>query len=231
MRMKLELEPLVAPGRSGGRVLRLLLAGACRFSCPDCPMNAWRQLGEGRGALERQARAFVAGWRSGACDGLFVTAGIPRSPREGAERILAFLRILRQDLGFRGYVHVKSVAGCSSGQVESLLLLADRLSWTPEPCCSRALDEAPPEAASALRSRLEAAGPFLRAVRRRCEAGPPRTGDGRLGGRDGTRRGEERPAARQLGLFCRPEAAGKAVLARRGFEQAAKKLQPVQPRG
>ena len=203
MRKKLELEHLVSPGRSGVRVLRLLLAGACRFSCPDCPMSAWRQLGEGRGALERQARAVVSGWRSGACDGLFVTAGIPDSPLEGADRLLGFLRILRQDHGFRGYVHVKAVAGCSAGQAEGLLLLADRVSWTPEPRCSRALDEAPPLAASAFRTRIEAAGTFLQAVRRRCTAGgsaqlaPPGPGAAEQGpaGRD--------PDHRQLGLFAR----------------------------
>ncbi len=200
MRKKLELEPLVSPGRSGVRVLRLLLAGACRFSCPDCPMSAWRQFGGGRGALESQARAVLSGWRNGACDGVFVTAGIPGSPREGADRLLSFLRILRQDHGFRGYVHVKAVAGCSAGQAESLLLLADRVSWTPEPRCSRALDEAPPQAASALRGQLEAAGTFLRAVRRRCTAGGPKPPvSAGVGARQGPATRET--ADPQLGLF------------------------------
>lgn len=179
MRTKLAYEPLVVPGNSGGRILRLLLAGACRFSCPDCPMAPWRQFEGTRAPLERQARAFLAGWRRGACDGLFVTAGIPGSPAEGAERLLQFLRILRQTLGFRGYVHVKAVVGCTTRQAEGLLFLADRVSWTPEPRCGQALLSA--EALQGATSRHDAAGnldgsgsrafgAFLLAVRRRCAA-------------------------------------------------------------
>lgn len=175
MRTKLAYEPLVVPGNSGGRILRLLLAGACRFSCPDCPMAAWRQFEGTRAPLERQARAFLAGWRRGACDGLFVTAGIPGSPVEGAERLLQFLRILRQTLGFRGYVHVKAVVGCTTRQAEGLLFLADRVSWTPEPRCGQALQSAQalPEANGRYEgdgSGSRAFGAFLLAVRRRCAA-------------------------------------------------------------
>jgi hypothetical protein len=188
MRTKLELEPLVVPGSSGGRILRLLLAGACRFDCPDCPMSAWRRFEGSRAPLERQARAFVDGWRRGSCDGLFVTAGIPGSPVEGAETLLRFLRILRQALGFRGYVHVKAIVGCTTRQAEGLLFLADRVSWTPEPRCGQALrsllhpwqslkslSSVQPAQAVADASQGTASGPaafgaFLLAVRRRCAA-------------------------------------------------------------
>lgn len=142
-------------------------------------MAAWRQFDGARAPLERQARAFLAGWRRGACDGLFVTAGIPGSPVEGAERLLQFLRILRQTLGFRGYVHVKAVVGCTTRQAEGLLFLADRVSWTPEPRCGQALHSA--QALPGADSRFEAGGiadgsgsrafgAFLLAVRRRCAA-------------------------------------------------------------
>jgi len=167
-------------------------------------MGAWKRLGAGRASLERQARAAVSAWRNGSCDGLFVTAGIPSSPREGAGRMVDFLRILRQELGFRGYVHAKAVVGCSTGQAESLLLLADRLSWTPEPRCSRALDEAPPFAASAVRVQLQGAGTFLHAIRRRCANGEPRRGaspGAKVREETPARPGPGHPPQLQLGLF------------------------------
>lgn len=198
MRTKLELEPLVVPGSSGGRILRLLLAGACRFSCPDCPMAAWKQFEGAKAPLERQARAFVDAWRRGSCDGLFVTAGIPGAPREGAERLLQFLRILRQTLGFRGYVHVKAVVGCTTSQAEGLLFLADRVSWTPEPRCGMALQAengpARPEGEG-----HGAFGSFLLALRRRCAA----RADGAAGasGARGTVEARQPVDPAQLALF------------------------------
>lgn len=154
-------------GVSGRPVLRLLLAGSCRFSCSDCPFGVSRAFRDGRGSLPRQARSAVEAWRKGLCDGVYVTPGIPRRPVESSRRLAAFLALLREESGFRGYVHVKLVPGARREDVEPLLLLADRVSWTPEPRCARALEEALPKVVEGdLRRSWDTTGMLLKQARR-----------------------------------------------------------------
>ena len=85
--------------------------------------------------------AFRRGW----CDGLFVTSGIPKSPVYAMEKMLELVETLRFTHGYRGYLHVKAMAGAEPGQVERLVRLVDRVSYNLEAACQRSLAEHAPE--------------------------------------------------------------------------------------
>lgn len=133
----------VVPGIGGRPVFRLLVPDSCKYSCSFCPMSPVARLPEELRSIQGLARLFMTAFRRGLCDGLFVTAGLPRHPLRSTARILELLELLRVQHGFRGYIHVKSVPGAAAGQVEKLVHLSDRISCQVEPACRRALLENP----------------------------------------------------------------------------------------
>lgn len=129
----------IAPGVSRRRVFTLLVPESCRYRCDFCPMSASRRLPEALRTSPGLARLFLTAFRRGLCDGLYVTAGVPRHPTRAMSKILEVVEILRVRYGFRGYIHVKSVPGAHPGQVQKLVHLADRVSSHLEPACRNAV--------------------------------------------------------------------------------------------
>jgi hypothetical protein len=121
----------------------VLVPEACRYTCSFCPMGAVKRLPEPLRTTAGLARLFMTAFRRGLCDGIFVTAGLPRNPVRATARILDLVEMLRVHHGFRGYVHVKAVPGAEPGQMQRLVRLADRVSHHLEPACRRALLEKP----------------------------------------------------------------------------------------
>jgi predicted DNA-binding helix-hairpin-helix protein len=140
----INIRDLIVPGLGNRRIFRILLTNACRYSCDYCPMRAERDLP--RHALEpaRLARLFMTAFRRGWCDGLFITSGIPKDAVWAMDRMLELVEILRVTHGYRGYLHVKALAGAQPGQIERLVRLVDRVSYNLEAPCQRALDEHAP---------------------------------------------------------------------------------------
>jgi len=162
----INIRDLIVPGIGNRRIFRILLTNACRFSCDYCPMRAERDLP--RHALEPAslARLFMAAFRRGWCDGLFVTSGIPKDPVFAMERMLQLVEILRLTHGYRGYLHAKALAGAEPGQIERLVRLVDRVSYNLEAPCQRALDEhAPGKSVASGLALLETARDAALAVR------------------------------------------------------------------
>jgi predicted DNA-binding helix-hairpin-helix protein len=140
----INLRDLIVPGLGNRRIFRILLTNACRFSCDYCPMRAERDLP--RHALDPAllARLFMTAFRRGWCDGLFITSGIPKDAVWAMDRMLQLVELLRVVHGYRGYLHVKALAGAEPGQIEKLVRLVDRVSYNLESPCQRALDEHAP---------------------------------------------------------------------------------------
>ena len=140
----INIRDLIVPGLGNRKIFRILLTNACRYSCDYCPMRAERDLP--RHALEpaQLARLFMTAFRRGWCDGLFITSGIPKDAVWAMNRMLELVEILRVVHGYRGYLHVKALAGAEPGQIEKLVRLVDRVSYNLESPCQRALDEHAP---------------------------------------------------------------------------------------
>jgi len=141
----INIRPLPNRGFGATRLFRILLTNACSFSCDYCPMRAPRDLPRHALSPARLADVFLQAHRRGWVTGLFVTTGIPKSPRFAMDRLLELVEILRFDHRFAGYIHAKAVSGAEPAQVERLALLCDRVSYNLESACQATLDRVAPE--------------------------------------------------------------------------------------
>jgi len=141
----INIRPLPDRGYGRSRIFRILLTNACVFNCSYCPMRADRSLP--RHALPPAALAeiFMSAYKKGWVQGLFVTSGIPKSPRWAMDRLIELVEILRFKHRYAGYLHAKAVSGAEPEQVERLALLCDRVSYNLEAACQATLDRVAPE--------------------------------------------------------------------------------------
>ena len=116
-----------AAGFPTASVPKLFMSNDCRFNCAYCTCRATRDVGrychEPRALARLAAQAGRANGR-----GVFVTSAVYRSPDETQERIVAALRALREELGYRGYVHAKVMPGADPGLIALTGRYADRMS-------------------------------------------------------------------------------------------------------
>jgi predicted DNA-binding helix-hairpin-helix protein len=67
-------------------------------------------------------------YQSSMAEGIFLSSGIAAGGANTQNKILDTAEILRNKLGFRGYLHLKIMPGAEKGQVLRLMQLADRVS-------------------------------------------------------------------------------------------------------
>lgn len=119
----------VVAGNRRMPVLKAMTTTACERDCFYCPFRA------GRSAMRRikitpddLARGFMALYRAGAVEGLFLSSGVVRGGISSQDAILDVGTILREKYGFRGYMHLKIMPGAERDQVVRAMVLADRVS-------------------------------------------------------------------------------------------------------
>lgn len=113
-----------AAGVRAARVPKLFMSNDCRFNCAYCTCRATRDAP--RYCHEPRALARLAAQGGGR--GVFITSAVYRSPDETQERIVAVLRALRGEQGYRGYVHAKVMPGADPGLIALTGQYADRMS-------------------------------------------------------------------------------------------------------
>jgi predicted DNA-binding helix-hairpin-helix protein len=74
------------------------------------------------------ANVFMELNRKGIAEGTFLSSGIAGGGMRTQDQLLDTADILRNKLGFRGYVHLKIMPGAEKAQVERAMQLADRVS-------------------------------------------------------------------------------------------------------
>ncbi len=120
-------------------------------------------------------RIFLAALRRGWCTGLFVTTGIPGRPTRVLDDLITVLELLRLRHHFRGYIHVKLIAGGEADQIARVTELASRVSINLEaPCGASLATIAPEKRFDSTLVTLERARAVVRAGRAAVNAGAPR---------------------------------------------------------
>lgn len=135
----------VTAGNRKMPVLKAMNTTACERNCLYCPFRA------GRSSMRRvtlspdnMARGFMALYRAGAVEGLFLSSGIIRGGVTSQDSILDTGAILREKYGFRGYMHLKIMPGAERDQVRRAMELADRVSINLEAPNAKRLDAIAP---------------------------------------------------------------------------------------
>ncbi len=113
-------------------LLKVLFTNVCVFDCAYCVSRCSNDVPRASFRPRELADLTMEFYRRNYIEGLFLSSGVLKSPDYTTERIIECLRILREEYGFRGYIHAKAVPGTSSDLLAALGLLADRISVNME---------------------------------------------------------------------------------------------------
>lgn len=122
------IQPAQMPGGKQILLLKTLLTSVCERNCFYCPFRSGRDFRRATFRPEEFANLFFSLANSRAAEGIFLSSGVAGGGVRSQDQLLATADILRNRLGFRGYIHLKIMPGADKSQVEQAMKLANRLS-------------------------------------------------------------------------------------------------------
>jgi len=122
------VHPAQLPNGKQIKLLKTLLSSACERDCFYCPFRAGRDFRRATFKPQEFAELFMKLSQAKMAEGIFLSSGIAAGGANTQNKILDTAEILRNKLGFRGYMHLKIMPGAERGQVERTMQLADRVS-------------------------------------------------------------------------------------------------------
>ncbi len=125
---ELFVHPAQMPGGKQILLLKTLLTSACEKDCFYCPFRAGRDFRRATFKPEEFANLFASLAQKRAAEGIFLSSGVAGGGVRTQDRLLDTADILRNKLGFRGYIHLKIMPGAEKAQVERAMQLANRVS-------------------------------------------------------------------------------------------------------
>lgn len=109
-------------------LLKILMTNFCIFDCAYCVNRVSSNVERARFSVEEVVSLTLEFYRRNYIEGLFLSSGIIRSPDQTMADMVRIARALRQDHGFRGYIHLKTIPGAAPELIDAAGLHADRLS-------------------------------------------------------------------------------------------------------
>jgi putative DNA modification/repair radical SAM protein len=113
-------------------LLKLLLTNSCIFDCHYCINRASSNVRRARFTAEEVVTLTLDFYRRNYIEGLFLSSGIIGSSDYTMEQLVRVARSLREEHGFRGYIHLKTIPDADPALIEAAGLYADRLSINVE---------------------------------------------------------------------------------------------------
>lgn len=113
-------------------LLKVLMTNVCIYRCAYCVNRLDNDAPRAAFAPRELADLTIGFYRRNYIEGLFLSSGVLKSPDYTTELMVQTLSILREEYGFRGYIHAKAVPGTSPDLLERLGHLADRMSVNME---------------------------------------------------------------------------------------------------
>jgi predicted DNA-binding helix-hairpin-helix protein len=141
---ELHIGKAALPGGKQISLVKTLLTSACERNCYYCPFRAGRDFRRATFKPEELAQTFMVLHRAGAAQGISLSSGVIGGGLRTQDQLLDAADVLRNRLGYRGYLHLKIMPGAERAQVEQGMKLADRISINLEaPNSQRLLALAP----------------------------------------------------------------------------------------
>ncbi len=154
-------------------LLKILLTNFCVYDCVYCVNRVSSNVARARFSVEEVVRLTLDFYKRNYIEGLFLSSGVIRSADYTQEELNRVAKTLREVHDFRGYIHLKLVAGCSPELAQAAGLYADRLSVNIELPKDESFVALAPEKSGGEIKRA------MGAVRLGIEAGQDRTRQGR----------------------------------------------------
>ena len=126
-------------------LLKVLLSNACIYNCAYCLNRCSNDVERATFTPRELADLTIHFYRRNYIEGLFLSSGIIKSPDYTCERMIETLPILREEYGFRGYIHAKAIPGADDLLLGRLGRLADRISVNIELPSQQSLEKLAPD--------------------------------------------------------------------------------------
>ena len=126
-------------------LLKVLLSNSCVYNCSYCLNRASNDTERATFTPRELADLTIHFYRRNYIEGLFLSSGVIRNPDYTCEQMIETLRILREEYGFRGYIHAKAIPGADSALTTRLGYLADRMSVNIELPSQKSLTQLAPD--------------------------------------------------------------------------------------
>lgn len=126
-------------------LLKILLTNFCMFDCAYCVNRISSNVKRARFTVDEVVRLTMAFYKRNYIEGLFLSSGIIRSPDYTMEQLAEVARRLREDEGFKGYIHLKTIPDADPALIERAGRFADRLSINVELPSEASLTKLAPE--------------------------------------------------------------------------------------
>jgi putative DNA modification/repair radical SAM protein len=109
-------------------LLKILLTNYCLYDCAYCVNRRSSNTPRARFSVQEVVDLTLTFYKRNCIEGLFLSSGIVRSADDTMDQLVRVARTLRQDHGFAGYIHLKTIPDASPWLIEEAGLWADRLS-------------------------------------------------------------------------------------------------------
>ena len=109
-------------------LLKVLLSNDCIYDCKYCINRRSADRPRATFQARELAELAIEFYRRNYIEGLFLSSAVVGSPDATMEAMCEVIRVLRQEMGFFGYIHVKTIPGASPELVELAGRLSDRMS-------------------------------------------------------------------------------------------------------
>ena len=126
-------------------LLKVLLTNFCLYDCQYCVNRRSSNVPRARFTPEEVVRLTLDFYPRNCISGLFLSSGIIRSADYTMEQLVRVARLLREEHGFRGYIHLKTIPDADPLLIEEAGRLADRLSVNIELPSDASLKRLAPE--------------------------------------------------------------------------------------
>lgn len=113
-------------------LLKILLTNHCIFDCAYCVSRKSNDVKRAAFTVQEVVDLTIGFYRRNYIEGLFLSSGIFSNPDYTMERLVLIAKKLRTEENFNGYIHLKTIPGCSDELTKEAGLWADRLSINVE---------------------------------------------------------------------------------------------------
>ncbi len=126
-------------------LLKILLTNYCIYDCLYCVSRKSNDIKRAGFTVQEVVDLTIGFYRRNYIEGLFLSSGIFKSPDHTMERLVRVAKKLRTEHRFNGYIHLKTIPGCSEELMKEAALYADRLSVNIELPSEQSLKALAPE--------------------------------------------------------------------------------------
>jgi putative DNA modification/repair radical SAM protein len=109
-------------------LLKILFTNHCIYDCVFCVNRVSSDIPRACFTPEEVAQVTMDFYKRNYIEGLFLSSGIFHSPDTTMEQLIRSVRLLREDHGFNGYIHLKAIPGASADLIKQAGRWVDRLS-------------------------------------------------------------------------------------------------------